>query len=218
MDLTEYVELEELRAVAYKLLSTCYYLPEQETLDQLDDLEVALSQICPEAATDIASMKQETDLDRLKIDFSQLLVGPFKLIAPPYGSVYLEGQRTVMGASTLDAEKRYREAGLDIAGGLNDAPDHIAVELEFLYFLIYKEIEVAGNNLSKDADEWRQRQRSFLTLHLGAWISDFADAVERGAKTDFYRHLARATRAFVCADRDSIANAVPRQPQTTHIV
>ena len=68
MNLNTNVEPEELRAVAYKLLSTCYYLPEQEMLDQLDDLEMALSQICSEAAPNIASMRQETDLDRLKIE------------------------------------------------------------------------------------------------------------------------------------------------------
>ncbi len=62
MILDTHIEVEELRAVAYKRLSTCYYLPEQETLDQLGDLEAALSQICPEAVADVASMRQEADL------------------------------------------------------------------------------------------------------------------------------------------------------------
>ena len=211
MILDTLIEVEEYRAVVYKVLSNCYYLPVQETLDHLRDLEAALSQICPEAVTDVASMRQEADLDRLKIDFSQLFVGPFKLLAAPYGSVYLEGQRAVMGALTIDAEKRYREAGLDIAGGLNDAPDHIAVELEFLYFLIYKEIEALGNGDADGAAEWLKRQQSFLNRHVGIWGEDFSIAVEHGAKTAFYRHLARATRLFIVGDREALADMETRR-------
>ena len=122
MDLDTYVEFEQRRADVYRRLSTCYYLPERATLDQLEELEAILEQTCPEAAPYVAQMRQADDLDSLKVDFSQLFVGPFKLNAPPYGSVYLERQRAVMGASTVDAEKRYREAGLNIAQSLNDAP------------------------------------------------------------------------------------------------
>ena len=210
MILDTHIEVEELRAVAYKRLSTCYYLPEQETLDQLGDLEAALSQICPEAVADVASMRQEADLDRLKIDFSQLFVGPFKLLAAPYGSVYLEGQRAVMGASTIDAEKCYLEAGLDIADSLNDAPDHIAVELEFVYYLIYQEIKAYGNGNADDAAGWLQRQQSFLNRHVGIWSEDFTAAVEQSAKTAFYRHLARATRLFIAGDREAIGDVAAR--------
>ena len=205
MNSDAYVELAELRAIAYKCLSICYYLPDQEMLDRLGDLEAALERICPQAAADIAPMRQETDLDKLKIDFSQLFVGPFKLIAPPYGSVYLEGQRTVMGASTIDAERRYQDAGLDIAADLYDAPDHIAIELEFLYFLIFQEIEAIGSGHPQDRGQWLQRQHDFLTRHLGGWVTEFAATAAQGAKTDFYRYLAKATGKFVRADQETVA-------------
>lgn len=208
MDMDTYVELEQHRADAYRRLSICYYLPEQATLDQLQNLEASLRQICPEAASYIAQMNRATDLEQLKVDFSRLFVGPFKLIAPPYGSVHLEPQRAVMGDSTIDAERRYREAGLDIAKSLNDAPDHIAVELEFLYYLIYKEVEAIGNEQPEDAYEWLRKQQSFLTLHIGAWVSSFAEAVELGAKTDFYRQLAKATQTFVHSDREAVAGHI----------
>ena len=216
MDLDTYVELEQRRADTYRRLSICYYLPEQATLVQLLNLEASLRQICPEAASHIAQMKRETDLEQLKVDFSRLFVGPFKLIAPPYGSVHLEPQRAVMGDSTIDAERRYREAGLDIAKSLNDAPDHIAVELEFLYYLIYKEVEAMRHEQPEDAHEWLQKQHAFLTLHIGAWVSSFAEAVEHGAKTDFYRQLANATQTFVHSDQEAVAGYVSNAVTTAN--
>ncbi len=51
-------------------------------------------------------------MEPLKVEFSKLFVGPYKLFAAPYGSVYLDDERKVMGDSTLDVKNRYREAGL----------------------------------------------------------------------------------------------------------
>ncbi|MBM2831889.1 MAG: torD6, partial [Dehalococcoidia bacterium] len=41
-----------------------------------------------------------------------LFVGPYRLLAPPYWSAYLEDARVVMGDSTMDVKNRYREEGL----------------------------------------------------------------------------------------------------------
>ena len=218
MNVNEYESTEQDRATAYRLLSACYYLPQRETLEQLEELEVALVRACPQAAEQIAAMQEAVDLDLLTVDFAQLFVGPFKLIAPPYGSVYLEGRREVMGPSTIDAKRRYVEAGLNIADTLNEAPDHIAVELEFVYYLIYKEIEAIESGHVDAADEWRHRQQDFLSKHLGAWISDFAATVERGAKTDFYGSLARATGLFVVGDKNALAGSAKASGQSVCVV
>ncbi len=85
------------RADSYKLLSECYYLPDEELIQKV--VEVAktdqfFAELCK-------SVPSGVELESLKIDYTQLFVGPFKLLAPPYGSFYLEDSR-IMGDSTID--------------------------------------------------------------------------------------------------------------------
>lgn len=207
MKTEEFLRNESDRGTSYKILSACYYLPEIETLANLAELEAALSRLCPQAAESVAMMRQENDIEQLQIDYSRLFVGPFKLLAPPYGSVYLEDKREVMGASTLDARKRYKEAGLDISDNVKEAPDHIAVELEFLFYLIFKEIEAVEKTDLRDAMAHLERQRAFLMRHLGMWVSEFAETVDINAKTEFYSNLARATKTFVQRDMASVSES-----------
>jgi TorA maturation chaperone TorD len=102
-----------------------------------------------------------------------------------------------MGDSTVDAQKRYRHAGVDIAGDFKEAPDHIAVELEFMHFLIFKEIEAATRSNIQAFDNYLKQQQSFLEDHLGAWVSDFTENIIVNSDTEFYKALATSTNIFI---------------------
>jgi len=200
MNVERFLRRELNRKDAYQLLSACYYLPEEDAFGKLVQLEEAMGSDYAQAAEHVTNMKEETDIEQLIIDFSRLFVGPFKLLAPPYGSVYLEGGRRIMGNSTLDAHNRYREAGLDISGDLKEVPDHITIELEFMYYLVLKEIEAIGNSDLETAMDFLNKQKGFLEDHLGAWVAELAHAIRDQAETGFYRNLARATVSFVEKD------------------
>ena len=202
-----YMHREEHRRDAYKLLSTCYYLPEEETWAKLAELEESMAGQYAQAAGHVSSMRGEPEIEQLRIDYSRLFVGPYQLLAPPYGSVYLEGGRRVMGDSTLDAQKRYREVGLDISGDIEKVPDHIATELEFMYYLIFKEIEALGDSDFENAVDYLEKQQGFLEDHLGVWAPKLADEMEKHAQTEFYRNLGRATKVFVEKDRHDVLKA-----------
>lgn len=203
-----FLHREENRRDSYKLLAACYYLPEEDTIKKLAELEEAMSSAYAEAAEHVSNMRGETEIEQLRIDYSRLFVGPFRLLAPPYGSVYLEGERRVMGDSTIDARNRYREVGLDLSGGFKEAPDHIAIELEFMYYLISKAIEAIGNSDFENAMDYLKKQKGFLEDHLGVWVSEFTDNVEENAATEFYKNLARSTKAFVRKDRDVLEASI----------
>lgn len=192
---------KEYRRDSYKLLSECYYLPDEKLIKMLNDLEKSRCGLYSEIAKNIPGM---SDVESLKIDYSKLFVGPYGLFAPPYGSVYFEDTRRVMGNSTIDVRNKYGEEGLDI--GLKEAPDHIAIELEFMYFLIFKEVEAIRNSDSESAASYLKKQRAFLETHLGIWISEFADNVEANAQTEFYKNLARFTKSFVKKDLESLSD------------
>jgi TorA maturation chaperone TorD len=185
------------RRDAYQHLSACYYLPEEDTVIKLPELEEAMGSEYPEAAKHVSNMSVETELEQLVIDYSMLFLGPFKLLAPPYGSIYLESGRRIMGDSTLDAHSRYREAGLAISGDFKEVPDHIAIELEFMYYLVLKEIESIVNSDFENAIEYLKEQKSFLENHLGVWVPELTAGMVKHSKTEFYRELARSTLVFI---------------------
>jgi TorA maturation chaperone TorD len=194
------------RAAAYKLLAECYYPPGEGTGGDVRQLCRSLKILCPPAAEAAGRMEAAWQADEgfeeLAIDHARLFVGPFALLAPPYGSVYLDGERRLMGDSTLAAGECYYEVGLEVAAGFNGTPDHIAVELEFMHFLVVKEFDaLAGGNLDR-AQNFRQKQRAFLERHLAAWVPDFSRSVAEQAQTAFYRNLAAATRIFIESEFD----------------
>ncbi len=152
------------RAESYKALSECYYLPDENLIGMLKGKgwKEGISLFLP-------SMD---DIESLKVDFSKLFVGPYHLLAPPYGSVYLEDGK-LMGNSTMDVRNWYSNEGLEIT--LREVPDHIAIELEFMYLLISREIEAVDNSDSEKAISYLEKQRAFLEIHLGEWVSAFAE-------------------------------------------
>ena len=192
---------ESRRAVCYKALAQCYYPPDQDMLD-------ALRRPDPAAPQSVRTMGEQADavddLETLRIDHARLFVGPYKLLAPPYGSVYLEENR-LMGESALDVQAIYAETGLDVV--IHGPPDHISIEMEFLYALVLKEMAALHNSDIQARQAWREKQRQFLSVHLGRWVAPFTDRVLQGADTDFYRALARLTREFVENDLAELAGA-----------
>ena len=186
---------------AFRLLSDCYFIPEPGLSEKLENLESSMAEVCETAAESVQIMRKEfktgSCLESIRVDFAKLFVGPFKLLAAPYGSVYLDGGRKMMGDSTLDVRSRYREAGLDTAKNFKDAPDHISAELEFMYFLIFKEIEAFADSDTKTAMGLIQKQKSFLEDHLMAWVPQFAENIIENAENPFYPNLAKATQSFL---------------------
>ena len=205
---------ESSRMEAFRVLSDCYFLPDPGLIEKLKNLEFNTANVCEPAFGFVQKMRKEfetdADLEAFKVEFSRLFVGPYEMPAAPYGSVYLEEGRKMMGDSTLDVKIRYREAGLNTAKTFKDAPDHISAELEFMYYLIFKEIEAFSKSDTETAIDFIQKQKSFLEDHLMLWVPQFTANIIENAETSFYQNLAKATETFlkenyeiVCAVLDS---------------
>ncbi|HXG23789.1 MAG TPA: molecular chaperone TorD family protein, partial [Chthonomonadales bacterium] len=74
----------------------------------------------------------------------------------------------------------YRAFGLETSG---ERPDHVAVELEFLAFLCYRESLEWMEGSRQNALTMRQGQRRFLERHLGKWVGAFTVLMKRKAQT-----------------------------------
>jgi putative dimethyl sulfoxide reductase chaperone len=182
------------RADSYSLLARCYHPPNESLGEALHGFVRQSPGLADEL---LHSFEDAGGIEALSVDYGALFLGPFKLLAPPYGSVYME-DATVMGDSTMNAKSLYSQEGLDVS--IKEPPDHICVELEFLAFLIRREADENAMGDPEAAAVYRRKQQSFLELHLGAWVAEFAERVEQQARTDFYRTLARLTHDFVIDD------------------
>lgn len=186
------------RRDVYSILATCYRAPDSKFIETLRSLCELPATSLGELASNAAAID---DIQPLKIDHSKLFVGPFKPMAPPYGSVYLEDNR-LMGDSTAAVRELYTREDLQIT--LKEPPDYIVVELEFMCFLIIKETEAIERDNSQAIQEYRQKQEVFLREFLCSWIEPFTIAIVDHAQTEFYRTLGRVTRDFVERDIETL--------------
>jgi TorA maturation chaperone TorD len=197
---------ERMRGDCYQLLASCFYQPQKQLFFEekvCEKLSSALNHVCPGAA--IFSNRMENVLSRysdeeLSVEYAKLFVGPFELKAPPYGSVYIDGDKRVMGDSTMEILKMYRQTGLSIKDDFKDLPDHISVELEFMYFLIYHEIESFQKSQTEKSLDHLKMQVRFLNQYLGHWILPFCHHISDGTENEFYHSLSECARRFVIND------------------
>ena len=201
---------EASRQAIYTGLARCFQTPQPDLNEQIETMVQALNQLDSQAAP-LAGLVHKNLMSRntivdLSVDFSKLFIGPYSLLAPPYGSIYLESERRIMGASTLDVVQFYKKAGLEVAEDHKDAPDHVSTELEFMAFLINEELRAMAKGKEDRFLNLLDVQKTFLHSHLKLWINPFAQEVKRGAQTDFYANLADATHIFVAEDVDYLFN------------
>ncbi len=214
----EAVELAQARGAVYRLLSRCFYAPTPELLEDLDHgpsasllqnvlsgLQVGTREEMLAAAENGMTAESGADVSLLTVlrdEYMRLFEGPGHMEVAPYESVHRKDvsdleRGLVMGAATLDAKRRYAQAGLGIAKDFTDLPDHIAVELEFMYYLCAKEAAAGG---SQADGVFVTAQQEFLREHFLKWLPQFCDAVERAARVRFYRDLARVTSAYIASE------------------
>lgn len=209
--MTEDQHVTTTREDAYRLLAACYYPPTAKLLEEQCCISLAniLKQTVPDAAQHASKAAQAigADLKSLLVEHARLFIGPFHLIAPPYGSIYIDDSKTVMGDSTPRVAAFYHSCGLRLADNFHELPDHFAVELEFMSFLAFKqrEAEVSGNK--DEVTRIVSLQREFLDRFLMPWLTPFTSAIISDGEAPFYQAIAHCTAAFVNADNDVLNRA-----------
>lgn len=198
-----------LREDIYRLLAACYYSPTPAFLEErcCANLAELLLPVAPETAAfaaEAAALAADESAEELSVEHARLFIGPFQLVAPPYGSYYLE-QRTVMGDSTESVADFYAGSGLQLAEDFHDLADHITAELEFMSFLAFNERQAEQAANGEEARRFAGLQREFLERFLLPWVEPFTSAVVTDADSPFYCAVARCTNAFVQGDYLALA-------------
>ncbi len=109
-------------------------------------------------------------------------------LVPPYGSVYIDD--TIMGPSTDRVVENYQEAGFSKLEEYNGLPDHISVELEYLFKLTQMETP----------EKYRYHIQFYDDL-LAPWLGEFTDSIVEAMDSRFYSTLATWLESGLRKDR-----------------
>lgn len=80
------------------------------------------------------------------------------------------------------------------------SPDHIGVELEFMYKLCEAEVKALKNSDQLAADELRKYQKEFMEKHLMQWAPLYLINVKNEAQTPLYHDGAMTGLEFILND------------------
>jgi TorA maturation chaperone TorD len=156
------------------------------------------------------SVAGETPED-LRAEHTQLLIGPGKLPAPPWESVYSSGERVIFQRSTLEIRNFYRSQGFIPQLYPKVADDHIALELDFLRLLAQRALDAWSERDKTAYAASLQAGNDFLVEHLLQWVDRFARDLSLSDKSAFYSTLALTLVTFVNRDRELILRLLQEQ-------
>lgn len=191
-----------------RFLSACYYEPGVEFAEEklFDSMRVAGTKLSPdlaEHARNLGAAFASEDLQTLLVDYTRLFLGPIQALAQPYESAWLGVPEQTEDNPPPAVVELYREGGFDIDDDFMELPDHVAVELEFLYLLTFNKNQAARNGEQDEAATIERLRQRLLSQHLGVWIAPFSAAVAANAQTAFYRELAAFTLRFIAMQSDA---------------
>ena len=175
----------------YRFLSLSMQYPDRRWLDDdyisllyafLDELgwsdqRTALASLTPLSA----SM-----LEALQVEHTRLFINSIPhVLAPPYGSHYLDSGGSLYGATAEKTRNFYRRQGFDlvVAGGI---PDSLTLELQFLSFM---------HEQGHAAEE-----QEFLRTLFRPWFVKFQACVQKDAHSPFYKVVVRMIDFFTMED------------------
>ena len=197
-ELTAAVLLEDrARADFYALMSRLFYAgPDAGLLAAIaraDEItgeaeNISLAQAWKSLITAAAAM----DAEAAQEEYDSVFVGAGKAEITPYASHYLAESMKENVLVRLRAE--LAAMGLERDQGAAEYEDHFAGLCEVMRHLIL----FFGSD-----DVAVRKQKSFFLAYLLPWYAVFCAAVVASPNTNFYKHVAIFTKAFLDVERDS---------------
>ena len=147
----------------------------KEYLESLYLLLDALKATQERESIEFAIAVSEAPLEDLQVEYTRLFInGVPHVVAPPYGSVYID--KSLQGLHAEKTLRFYRQHGYVMRDDA-ELPDHLIHQLEFLAILAEKN-DIAASN-------------EFLQTLFLPWFSRFETRVRQEAKHPFYSVIAQ---------------------------
>ncbi len=186
---------EAARANLYHLLAKCFSSPLEMEPKNPAQLRSAVADLGPALQNPghaLAKAWEDAleDREALALAYARLFLGPFEILASPYASFYLEPDQRLMGEVSQAVAQTYAACGLAPGPGPREAPDHVAVEWEFMYFLTYQYID-SGD------ERWIEQRQQFISTHLIRWMPSLARTIAQVHEHAFYDAVAEMLTAVL---------------------
>jgi putative dimethyl sulfoxide reductase chaperone len=161
--------------------------------------EIYLSQEDEEERTGLKRMRDavkqnQTRLDErieeLSLEFARLFIGPGQPPAVPFASFYLSETQDLMTEETLAVRKRYLDAGLALKNLFQMPDDHISIELDFLYYLTERLLELSEKGDNTEIEKHLKLRHDFLMSHFILWAPNFAERILESTREDYFKGAA----------------------------
>jgi TorA-specific chaperone len=114
--------------------------------------------------------------------------------APLYASCYANIETVekalLMGQPAIDMKSRFESKGLSLSDQIHEPPDHISIELEYLYFLLDK-------GWSDDDPDLIEEATAFAAELMLPWVSEFEARLANEKECRFYPLMASILKAFL---------------------
>ncbi len=138
--------------------------------------------------------RKKTDiLDMMRMEYTALLIGPNKLPAPPWESVYVTRENVLFQESTLKVRQFYLKYNLLPEKYPSEADDHLGMELDFMAKLAkYTYDAFVEKDLAK-VKPLLLGQIKFLREHLLVWVGTFSKQIQQSKTIYFYPQMASLT-------------------------
>ena len=168
----------------------CREMLEDDFFWPLDTLGAMLVTEPPDAPAALKSLLQShSDSKALYKNLEEAYVTFFVnarggIAAPLYQSCYddrddRQSANTLMGTPAVDMQQRLAALGLALDHDSNEPPDHLAIELEYLYFLLHRVwVEKVPESLPEAV--------AFAETELLDWVPRFEARLRLAAPNSFY--------------------------------
>ncbi len=136
---------------------------------------------------------------------------------PPYETEYHPSSETFFRSQQLaDVAGFYRAFGLGTSRLAPERPDHIALELEFMAFLLLKK-RLAPDG-TEQVDVCAEAQRTFFREHLAWWVPSFLTGLRRKAGGGLYGAAGDVLAAFLPLERARLNVEASRMPLQASLI
>ncbi len=176
---------------------TAFALLSEEKGDVLDRVGLFLEGVR-------AKVNDPAFLEDVKAEYMHLFVGPDKLVAPPWESVYRGEDAMLFQEVTLEVREIYRGFGLLPEGYPHVADDSLALELAFMAKLAERALEDLHNEDEVGLGRLIESSEEFLSRHLLLWIPKFLERMQKARTQFLYPQLCVVLDAFLKRDRDTL--------------
>lgn len=210
---------ESARTLLYQFLSLAFYEPNVDLFEDFkktENVEQLLAASClilgsqgEQIMGEILDLINTADADRedalrgLRAEYTRLFMGPMTPACPPYESVFdkerpEESWGIMAGPATDAMAKALADEGLKITLEFAELPDHVAIELEYMYYLLSRAYFGKEN-----VEKYLEKANAFLTEHLVKWLPEFGVLVSQKSNHLFYQKLGVLLEQMIRADTES---------------